>query len=236
MKSKFLVLVAILALALWVAPASAVTQTFPIAGSLDNLPVSGVAEFNIDTTAQTITIGIWNTQANPTAVIQCISDLKFDLTDGNTSGTLASSSGVERTVFDDGTFSVGPTVSTGWVLTDGGGNYYLNGLGAATFTPAHTIIGAPDGSNLYSNANASITTDTNPAPPNNPHDPFLFAATRAGATTFVLDFTGLTDDTRVANVRLSFGTTSGREVPIPPSVLLLGSGLLGLGVLRFRRS
>jgi hypothetical protein len=210
--------------------ASALVQTFPIAGSLDNLPVSGVAEFDINPGAGTITLGIWNTQANPTAIIQCISDLFFSLNDGNARGTLGSSAGVERTIATDGTFTPGGSVSTGWALTDGGGNYHLTVLGTPT-APTHLIIGNPDASNVYSNANSSITG----AGGGDPHSPFLFAATRATEVLFTLDFTGLTDDTRVENVVMSFGTTEGRNVPIPPSAFLMGSGLLGLLGLGWRR-
>jgi hypothetical protein len=206
-------------------------QTFSLAGTLDNLPVSGVAKFTLDSEADSMAIDIWNTQANPTAIIQCISDLFFTMNDGNASGTLdPASSGLERTIAADGTFTDGNTVNPGWALTDGGGTYHLTVLGAAG--PEHLIIGAPDPANptLYSAANSSIAGS-------DPHNPLLFAATEAGAVHFQVDFsTDLTDAARVGNVIMSFGTEEGRNVvPLPPSAFLLGSGLLGLLGLGWRR-
>jgi hypothetical protein len=236
MKRKLLVLVAILAVALWVAPASAFVQTLSLPAGSTNAggdPVSASVQFTFDT--DSVIVDIWNTTVNPKDIAQNISDLFFTLSTGQTSGSLTSSSGLERTVNDDGTFSDGSVVSTGWVL-DSTTPFHLNGLGTAADVPAHTIIGLPDGSNVYSNANNSIANT------GGPHNPFLFGvepdAMGNGAVHFVLDVTGVTDATRAENVVFSFGTTPGDNVnvPIPPSVLLLGSGLLGLGVLRFRRS
>jgi hypothetical protein len=60
-------------------------------------------------------------QANPTDIAQTISDLSFTLSTGQTTGTLASSSGQQMTVNSDFTFSLGPTVSTGWALNSTAG-------------------------------------------------------------------------------------------------------------------
>jgi hypothetical protein len=136
-------------------------------------------------------------------------------------------------VADNGTFSDGSSVATGWVL-DSTAPFHLNVLGTPT-APTHTIIGLPDGSDVYSNANDSI------AKTGGPHNPFLFGvkpdAMGNGAVHFELDVAGVTDATRATNVVFSFGTTPGDNVavPIPPSVLLMGSGLLGLGLFGWRR-
>jgi hypothetical protein len=232
MKKKLLLLLTIFTLALWVVPASAVTQTFPLpADSVSSGgPVSATVKFIIDDGADTLTVDLWNTLINPENVAQNVSDLFFKLTTGETSGSLTSSLGIERTVAAGGTFTPGGSVDTGWVLEISGTIFHLNGLGSAAEVPAHTIIGLPDGSNLYSNANASIAG-------NNSHNPFLFG-TEAAPVQFVLSIPGMDATTRVTDVVFSFGTTPGDDVnvPIPPSALLLGSGLLGLGILRFRRA
>ena len=61
-------------------------------------------------------------------------------------------------------------------------NRELDALGTAA-APSHLIIGPPDASNLYSNANDSIAG-------NGPHNPFL-----DGTATFMLDIAGVTADT-----------------------------------------
>jgi hypothetical protein len=185
-------------------------------------PVDASASFT--TGAGTLDITIFNNQVNPTSVIQNVSDLFFSLS-GVTSGTLASSSGNEIFVATNGTTSTGGSgVSTGWVLSISGGVFHLDGLNTAADVPAHTIIGAPDGSGVYSNANPSIAKDTGP------HNPFL----ESGATFTIAD-AAITADTTVSGVIFSFGTESGTNVPggggnAPDSgstVMFLGIALAG---------
>jgi len=238
MQKKLWFVLALVAVALWVVPASATsTQTLSLpAGSTEagGNSVSASVKFTFDT--DSVMVDLWNTVVNPKTVAQNISDLFFVLDSGQTSGTLSSSSGLERTVASDGTFTPGASVAAGWKLLDGFpySSYTglkLDGLNTADFVPAHTIIGLPDGSDVYSNANTSIAG-------NGPHNPFLFG-TAAVPVHFELAISGVTDATRVSFASFSFGTTTGNNVdvnvPLPPSVLLLGSGLLGLGLVRLRR-
>ena len=181
-----------------VAGASSITFDTPSGSTVGGLPVSATATFVTGTDSLTITLT--NLQANPTSAVQNLSDLAFVLSTGQTSGSLTSSSGLERNVAANGTFSDGAVVSTGWALETSGTGLRLHVLGTA-IGPAHTIIGGPNGSNVYSNANGSIAN-------NGPHNPFL-----AGTATFELTIVGLTADSSVTAATFSFGTTEGSNVP-----------------------
>ena len=176
-------------------------------------------------------VTIINNQANPTSIIQAVSDLFFDLSGPVGSGALNTSQGVERNIAANGTFTDGNTVDTGWALSHVGSTFHLNVLGTA-IGPAHLIIGGPDiNSNVYSNANGSIAG-------NGPHNPFL-----AGPAFFMIEDFGIFGATQVSNVVFSFGTEAGTNVPAntPDSgatVALLGLALMGLAVARakFRKA
>ena len=180
----------------------------------------------------TLSITLDNLIVNQKSVGQDLSDLFFTLSNVTAGGSLTSSSGLERTVVFGGTFTDGSTVSTGWGFTVTGGVFHLNALVGGT-APTHTIIGAPDGSNLYSNANDSITGSAMHTP--GVHSPFL-----VGDVTFTLAIAGINSDTIVTGATFSFGTTAGDNVPgTPPTVpdsgttsMLLGGALACLGVMR----
>jgi PEP-CTERM motif len=212
------------------ARADSVTFTTPGGSTTGGQPVD--ASVTIVTNADgSIDITLKNLEANPKSVVQAISDLDFTLSNGATTGTLASSSGQEITVASNGTFTLGSTVDTGWTLNDNvGGGLQLNVLGTPT-GPAHLIIGPPGPGNIYSNANGSIAG-------NGPHNPFLNQT-----AIFVVDVPGVTDATTIETVTFSFGTTAGNDVPGTPSVpapepssiVLLGTGLLAvIGQIRKR--
>lgn len=187
--------------------------------------VSAQAQFAISNGSVQITLE--NLQADPTDVAQNLSDLAFAFSSGQTAGTLLSSSGQERAVSSNGTYSDGPTVATGWALENSFAltswtGLRLHLLGTPT-APIHTIIGPPDGSGVYSSANGSIAG-------NSAHNPFL-----AGPVTFDVEVPGLISTDYLAAVRFSFGTTEGTffettvpppEVPEPGSLSLFG----GIGV------
>ena len=208
------------------AHASTVTFVTPVGASTGGGAVNASASFTTD--AGTLSVTLTDLQANPTDVAQTLSDLVFTLSAGQTSGTLTSSSGQQITVNSGGTFTLGPTASTGWGLKNNvSGGLQLDALGF--IGPAGLIIGPPDAGGSYSNANGSIAG-------NGPHNPFLDQT-----ATFLISVAGLTAADTVTSAAFSFGTTAGVEiagvspVPLPGALPLFASGLVGLGLLGRRR-
>jgi len=222
--------------ALAVSP-TATAQTFstPTGSTAGGQPVSATATFTLNSVADTIHIDVINNTVNPKSVVQNVSDLFFTLTGPALTGSLTGSNGNTMFVNDDGTTSPGSSnVSTGWLLdqTNSSTGLHLNGLGGAANQPAFTILGKPDASGVYSNANSSIAG-------NDPHNPFL-----VGTVGFDISVAGLTAGQTVTGVIFSFGTTAGTNVPannVTPegnSLLLLAAGmmpLLGIGLRQIRR-
>ena len=217
---------------LLVASANANTITFATPGGATTSGGAVDASATFSTGAGTLSIKLVDLEANPTDVAQLISDLSFTLSSGQTSGNLTSSSGRQRTVAGNGSFAAGALpVDTGWALT----GLHLDVLGTP-IGPAHLIIGPPDASNKYSNANGSIAG-------NGPHNPFL-----VGDVTFTISIPTLTAQDNVTSATFSFGTTAGQNlVPGVPqttntipdggtTVLLLGAGLSVLGLVRRKLS
>jgi hypothetical protein len=199
--------------------ADTITYFTPPGAMVGGLPVNAAATFT--TSAGTVAVTLWNNEADPTGVIQNLSDLRFTLATGEMTGTLTSSSGLERTVHSGGTYTDGLLVATGWQLETN--PLRLHVLGTPT-APAHTVLGLPGVGDLYNNANPSIAG-------NGPHNPFL-----TGPISFTMSIPGVTDLSTISSAVFSFGTSEGNDVPgipEPATAALVGVGTL-LVVLRRR--
>jgi len=168
-----------------------------------------------------------NLEANPHDEAQALSDLFFTVGNGSTVTGASFGSGSAAAISIDGTGHITMTTplttagQVGWVLSDPNSTEVLlnvlSGMGHAG--PAHTMIGPPDSSGVYSDANHSIAG-------NGPHNPFI-----SETATWVIDAPNVSSDTTITSAIFSFGTTVGQNVagaviPEPSSMLLLGSGLL----------
>ncbi len=223
------------------ASAGNVTTVTP-GGSSTSGPVAASATFI--TGMNFVNVTLTDLEVNPSNVAQLLSGLSFTLSNGATSGTLFQSMGTPVTVNSGGTYWVGSAGAAGWGLNNNvSGGLQLNALGFVG--PAGLIIGAPGAGGTYSNANSSIAG--NPS-----HNPFVLQS-----VTFSIVISGVTSATTVTSSSFFFGTTPGQfqvkgcvstdpacgfgqagapfsQVPEPVSLVLTGSGLIGLFFLRRR--
>ncbi len=186
-----------------VAWASDTDCSTPDAATVPDGQVNATAHF---TTADdgTITISLSNALSDPRSAGQLLSGLAFTVSEGETTGTLASSSASYVRVRRGGNFSTVGSGPTGWALADNfNGGLFLcvlcTDLGASG--PAHLIIGDPSQTTgLYSSANASIAG-------NKPHNPF-----DASPALFVVNVPGVTSLSTITGATFFFSTAEGVSV------------------------
>jgi hypothetical protein len=219
------------------ASAANVTSSTP-AGSTTSGAVAASASFI--TGNGFVNITLTDLEVNPGNVAQLLSGLTFTLSNGATTGTYFESMGTTPvTVNSGGTYTLG-TIGTpaGWGVNNNvSGGMQLDALGFVG--PAGLITGAPGAGGTYSAANSTIAGSSSHT--------FLLQSVQ-----FIIDVAGVTSATTVTGATFAFGTTPGQflvkgcmstdpscglaSVPEPISLILTGSGLIGLFFLRRRRA
>jgi hypothetical protein len=231
-------LVAVLAL-VGVGLAHADTFTINFVGTtIGGSTVNGTAVVTGTVGTNTLTITLTNSIANIVSVGQAISGFSFQVT--NSSGTILNIVPVTitlqsgRAIIFSGTTTgtdVGGTATpdtTGWGLTTQN-PAYVNALGFTgpngTNPPDELILGpATKSGTIYSSANASITNS-------GPHQPFVVQTLNLTLTLGIKLPTGF----QITNATMYFGTNADTLVSEPGTLMLLGTGLLGIGGLIRRR-
>lgn len=245
MKRKFLLVLAILAVTCWAAVASAdmiVTDggsPLTIPGSSGSLSAS--ATFSL--TGGVLTIVLTNTGAATTDPGGVLTALFFTPGAALTPLTASLNNGSSVATVYNGTFPTGGNVGGEWAYGSGlvgAPHSAIAGISSSGLSP---LFGDSNfnGSNLtppaaLDGANwgivAASTTSTN--------NGFLNQSPYANNfTLFTLSVEGNPNTLTLGNISFQYGTGLNEPnvpgVPIPPTVLLLGSGLLGLIALGVRR-
>jgi hypothetical protein len=214
-------------------PARGDMMTFvtPTGSMTGGQPVDATATFT--TGLNTVTITLKNLESNPKSDIENINGLVFTFSKAPTSVSLTSSSGVQRTVASDLTYSDVSASPTIWKVSLSTPPPSPPKVTLTTIGNAHapeTVIGGPAGDNKYDAANGSIAGSN--------HNPFL-----AGTVTFTLNVQGIDATTSISSVVFAYGTADttsnvivGHAVPEPSSLALAGLGGVACLAIRRRRS
>ena len=209
----------IAALALLVTASRA--QAYLFLSTASNASVSASA--TIATNANSLTVVLTNLETNIVTSAQAISGIQMTLSDTPTSAALSTASG-QLIDINNGSFVLDAATISHWGAGSSAATVTLETIGTfgAGGTPKNLIIGpAP-----YTNTNSGVAN----------FNPYI-----QNTGTFSLSVPSITDHTMVTAVSFFFGTlpetTLGgivTKAPEPMSLVLLGTGVIGLGLMRRR--
>lgn len=198
----------------------------PSGSTIGGEAVNALATFV--TSPDTVTVTIQNLQVDPNSPKAVVYGVLFSLTSGQTTGTISSTTGIERTIVSGGSYTdTGIVDVIDWALVSAAPSLNLNRLDAPG-QKKHGVIGPPNSlTNLYNDAGGALSGTS--------HNPFW-----ANSAVFVLNVPGVTVDSSVSAATFAFNTTSGDniigvQVPEPAAIALVLCGLVGLVVERQAR-